>query len=476
MSTTTARHPNPPPRPGRGVQVVVALTSLLGLDDEPAHLPGTGPVPLGHVRELLATGAPFRRALTHHLTGQLIALDGHLMTTDPPHDDGPGRDDDPSGRDDGPRDDRPSSDDDSHGDPGGHEDLGSPGNPGNPGNVDEPEGPVDRGGTGDPGGTDRATTGSVHDVSRPATTPALALPRRPRSACPVAAAGGGRYRPSAATDRYVRTRTPTCTYPGCRVPATRCDLDHATPHATGGPTCPCNLSPRCRTHHLAKHRHGWTDTPTTDDPTDTSVTWTSPLGQTTTVPGPTLLPPPPAPTEPGTDHPAPVEPAPVAPVPAATDDTPGHDGTDTTPEPGRSDDHGLTGSTSTTSPPRRPAATWRIAAAGYRVVPTTRTTTGARHHEHRANAREATASNQGNLDTCGRHDDVRNLHGHVEIHPRLLVGHPYPTDDLAHRDARSTREEHTRQHQHLTDRPAPTTATHPDGTDHGGWGEGPPPF
>ncbi len=454
VSTTTARHPSTPARPGRGIQVVVALTSLLGLDDEPAHTPATGPVPVEHVRELLATGAPFRRALTHPLTGQLIALDGHLLTTDPP---------DTSST-------PPPPDPGDGNSPGPHD--GGPG-PGGPG----------PGGSPDPGGTSGTSGG---DFSTPATTPVPALPRRPRSACPVAAVGGGPYRPSAPTDRYVRTPTPTCTYPGCRIPATRCDLDHATPHAAGGPTCPCNLSPRCRTHHLAKHHHGWTDTPTTHDPTDTTVTWTSPLGQTTTVPGPPLLPRPPAPTQPRTDQhaldqpapvdPVPVDPVPVDPVPAATDDTPGHDGTDATPTPGRSDDHALTGrGTSATSTARRLAAAWNVAAAGYRVVPATRTTTGARHHEHHADPREATASAQGTLITCGRRDDVHDLDGHVELHPRLLVGHPYPTGDLAHRDTRWTRDEHHRQHEHLT-RPRTTTPTHPDGTDHGGWGEGPPPF
>lgn len=82
------------------------------------------------------------------------------------------------------------------------------------------------------------------------------------------------YRPPAALDEHTRTRYPTCQFPGCRMPATRCDLDHEIPYHAGGPTCPCNLRPLCRTHHLAKTFTGWTSTTTPHGTT----TWTSPLG------------------------------------------------------------------------------------------------------------------------------------------------------------------------------------------------------
>ncbi|WP_298993393.1 HNH endonuclease signature motif containing protein, partial [uncultured Pseudokineococcus sp.] len=100
----------------------------------------------------------------------------------------------------------------------------------------------------------------------------------------------GPYTPTDACDRWVRTRSPRCQAPGCRTPATRCDLDHRTPHATGGPTCPCNLDVLCRRHHLAKHHFGWTAVPTSDDPTDPSLTWNTPLGQAVHVPAEPLLP------------------------------------------------------------------------------------------------------------------------------------------------------------------------------------------
>ncbi|MGH3159602.1 MAG: hypothetical protein ACRDNF_23935, partial [Streptosporangiaceae bacterium] len=58
------------------------------------------------------------------------------------------------------------------------------------------------------------------------------------------------YRPSPALQRLIRTRTRVCCYPGCRRPATRCDLDHTVPHEDGGITCECNLaSPRMRQQH-----------------------------------------------------------------------------------------------------------------------------------------------------------------------------------------------------------------------------------
>lgn len=62
------------------------------------------------------------------------------------------------------------------------------------------------------------------------------------------------------SDRHrqqVELRDHTCRFPYCNRPATRCDLDHATPHGRGGPTCPCNLVPLCRRHHRAKTHSEW---------------------------------------------------------------------------------------------------------------------------------------------------------------------------------------------------------------------------
>ena len=55
----------------------------------------------------------------------------------------------------------------------------------------------------------------------------------------------------------VLLRDHICAFPHCNQRAERCDLDHATPHAQGGVTCPCNLVPICRMHHRAKTHSAW---------------------------------------------------------------------------------------------------------------------------------------------------------------------------------------------------------------------------
>lgn len=65
------------------------------------------------------------------------------------------------------------------------------------------------------------------------------------------------YAPSPVLRHLIRARQPTCSAPGCRRPATTCDLDHTTPYHQGGRTCECNLAPLCRRHHRAKQTRGW---------------------------------------------------------------------------------------------------------------------------------------------------------------------------------------------------------------------------
>jgi hypothetical protein len=78
-------------------------------------------------------------------------------------------------------------------------------------------------------------------------------------------------------------RQRTCSFPGCRRPARRCDLDHTVPYDQGGATCECNLAPLCRRHHQAKQAHGWHLTQ--DQPG--IMTWRTPSGRTyTTLPDP----------------------------------------------------------------------------------------------------------------------------------------------------------------------------------------------
>jgi len=65
------------------------------------------------------------------------------------------------------------------------------------------------------------------------------------------------YCPPLRLRNLVMIRQRTCSFPGCRRPARRCDLDHTVPYDQGGATCECNLAPLCRRHHQAKQGPGW---------------------------------------------------------------------------------------------------------------------------------------------------------------------------------------------------------------------------
>ncbi|WP_446666728.1 hypothetical protein [Flexivirga sp. B27] len=84
-----------------------------------------------------------------------------------------------------------------------------------------------------------------------------------------------KYRPTAAIRHFVTTRDQHCRFPGCSVPAARCDLDHVEPWPLGS-TTPTNLHCLCRHHHRAKHETGWSVAMTPDG----VCTWTSPSGRT----------------------------------------------------------------------------------------------------------------------------------------------------------------------------------------------------
>jgi hypothetical protein len=94
--------------------------------------------------------------------------------------------------------------------------------------------------------------------------------------------GTTKRRPNPAQRRHVEARSPTCVFPGCRMPATRSDLDHRVDHSKGGPTLVEYLNPLCRHDHRLKDA-GWRLQPGPNGAT----TWTSPLGHTyTTGPDP----------------------------------------------------------------------------------------------------------------------------------------------------------------------------------------------
>lgn len=85
------------------------------------------------------------------------------------------------------------------------------------------------------------------------------------------------YRPSAALQRFVRSRDMTCRFPGCDAPAERCDIDHSVAYP-GGPTHPSNLKCLCRKHHLLKTfwagPGGWNERQLPDG----TIIWTAPTG------------------------------------------------------------------------------------------------------------------------------------------------------------------------------------------------------
>ena len=86
------------------------------------------------------------------------------------------------------------------------------------------------------------------------------------------------YTPTVEIADFVAARDPVCTFPGCAVPTTRCDLDHTIPHPRG-PTSVQNLSPRSRRCHRYKTAALWRcRTLTNGSGTVTAHEWTSPLG------------------------------------------------------------------------------------------------------------------------------------------------------------------------------------------------------
>jgi hypothetical protein len=87
--------------------------------------------------------------------------------------------------------------------------------------------------------------------------------------------GTSRRRPNTHQTRSVEARNPNCVFPGCRMPATDCDLDHTRAWADGGQTTEENLAPLCRHDHQLKHGH-WQLQSTSPG----HYQWTSPLGHT----------------------------------------------------------------------------------------------------------------------------------------------------------------------------------------------------
>ena len=102
----------------------------------------------------------------------------------------------------------------------------------------------------------------------------------------VCSVGATTYRPGADLTRTVVARDVTCTFPGCRQPGSRCEIDHRVPYdATRSPaedahdpqTCEANLHCLCKHHHEAKTKGWWQ---VTWDPVTGISTWTDRHGLT----------------------------------------------------------------------------------------------------------------------------------------------------------------------------------------------------
>jgi hypothetical protein len=87
--------------------------------------------------------------------------------------------------------------------------------------------------------------------------------------------GTTRRRPTTIQRRKVEAAALTCVFPGCRMPARDCDIDHRKAWTDGGPTQEHNLEPLCRHHHRLKHRAWRLEKLVVGE-----YLWTSPLGLT----------------------------------------------------------------------------------------------------------------------------------------------------------------------------------------------------
>ena len=133
-----------------------------------------------------------------------------------------------------------------------------------------------------PGPPGSGTPGNPPATGPPATGPpdwlrGLTFTTLETETCTHPRQGRG-YQPGRALRHLIEIRNPTCTAPGCRRNATRCDLDHITPYDQGGRTCECNLHPACRRDHQRKQTPGWTLT----SPSPGTLTWTTPGHRTHT--------------------------------------------------------------------------------------------------------------------------------------------------------------------------------------------------
>jgi len=83
------------------------------------------------------------------------------------------------------------------------------------------------------------------------------------------------YARTVGIDRHLRARDRRCRWPGCVIPAVRCEVDHTLDWARGGATDVQNLSFLCQRHHSQKQFTRWDVTQLPGG----VVKWTSPTGR-----------------------------------------------------------------------------------------------------------------------------------------------------------------------------------------------------
>ncbi|MFL0565179.1 DUF222 domain-containing protein [Microbacterium sp. 179-I 1D1 NHS] len=84
------------------------------------------------------------------------------------------------------------------------------------------------------------------------------------------------YRVPSGMRRFLQARDQHCRFPGCRVAAIRCEIDHTHDHALGGRTELSNLAHLCQRHHSMKQFTAWKVRQLQGG----VLEWTSPLGRT----------------------------------------------------------------------------------------------------------------------------------------------------------------------------------------------------
>ncbi len=227
-------------RPVRyGIEVRVRLSTLLGLDEHPAELPGWGPIPATAARDLVAAqhDAQWRIAI--------VDTEGYLL----------------------------------------HGDLTRrrPGPPGARGDrvagIVEIALPVSMLGQ-------FAALAAEHPEWAPVLHGISGSWEHREQARAALDQHPHRRFAHAALRRHVQMRDRHCVGVGCRRRAATADLDHTRDHAHGGQTVTTNSGPHCGRHHTMKHQGGWT----LQQPQAGHFVWTSPLGQTYRTRGEPLIP------------------------------------------------------------------------------------------------------------------------------------------------------------------------------------------